>query len=322
MQSKLIALAATAGSAAGLAGLYSRYRREMRELCDDIDAASQRVTTPLGVIEYGCHGHGEPVLVVHGAGGGFDQGLLIGDDLGPGYRIIAPSRFGYLAMPVPDDSSHAAQADAHAALLDALKVERAVIVGVSAGAPSAIEMALRHRDRVSALVLMVPRAFAPGAPEIRAPRESEAVLRAVMSGVDFPFWLATKVARGAVVRFLGVPPEVEAAAASHDRARVTEIMRRILPLSRRLAGLRNDGENGVRDWPLERITAPTLVISVADDLYHTMPAARHAAERIPDAETVLLKSGGHLLIGQGEVVRDRIRSFLQRRRAAPVAAAA
>jgi pimeloyl-ACP methyl ester carboxylesterase len=85
--------------------------------------------TSYGPIEYAEAGNGPPVLVIHGAGGGFDQGLDIGEKLvRNGFRVIAPSRFGYLRTPLPQDASAAAQADAHAALLDALHIERCAVV--------------------------------------------------------------------------------------------------------------------------------------------------------------------------------------------------
>ena len=71
-------------------------------------------------------------------------------------EFVAPSRFGYLKAPVPNDYSPAAQADAHVVLLDFFDIKRAVVVGVSAGAPSAIEIALRHPERVTSLVSVVP----------------------------------------------------------------------------------------------------------------------------------------------------------------------
>jgi pimeloyl-ACP methyl ester carboxylesterase len=171
-------------------------------------------------------------------------------------------------------------------------------------------MALRHPDRVSALVLAVPRAYAPGRPEVSSPIKSERVLKAVMSGADFPFWLASKAARGSVVRFLGVPPEVEANATPADRERVTTVIRTVLPLSRRIAGLQVDSAADIRSWPLERILAPTLVISAEDDLYGTLPPARYTAERIPGAELMVLASGGHLMVGRGDEVRERIARFI------------
>src|SRR5690348_7368573 len=147
MSAKPLRILAAAASAAGLV-FYARYRGELRVLRDTVDRGSTIAETSAGAVEYAETGAGEPMLVIHGAGGGYDQGLMIASDFGKDYRVIAPSRFGYLKTPVPDDYSPAAQADAHAALLDFLDVQRAIVVAASAGAPSAIELVLRHPERV------------------------------------------------------------------------------------------------------------------------------------------------------------------------------
>ncbi len=91
------------------------------------------VQTPCGPIEYALTGDGPPLLVLHGAGGGYDQGLGFGEPLvNSGFRIIAMSRFGYLRTPLPPNASPSAQAEAHAGLLDALKIGREAVVGASA----------------------------------------------------------------------------------------------------------------------------------------------------------------------------------------------
>jgi pimeloyl-ACP methyl ester carboxylesterase len=111
-------------------------------------AAALVANTDAGQIEYAEAGSGFPLLSIHGAGGGFDQGLANAAELaGEGFRIVAPSRFGYLRTEVPEDSTPAAQADAHAALLSKLTIPRSVVVDVSAGARSAVELAIRHRTR-------------------------------------------------------------------------------------------------------------------------------------------------------------------------------
>lgn len=308
----LLGFASAIGSAAAAAALYGFYHRDKVRIDAAVEAGGELVPTDCGLIQCGREGSGPPVLIIHGAGGGYDQGLMLGRELlGPDYDIIAPSRFGYLGTPVPDNSSPSAQADAHAALLDKLRIFHAVaVVGVSAGAPSAIEMALRHPERVSALILAVPRAYAPDVPEVGAPADSGTIMRMVMAGADFAFWTAAKFARRSLVRFLGVPPQVEAAAAPADRERVTQVIRGILPLSKRIAGLRADASAKINGWPLERIKVPTLVISAMDDLYGTLPGAGYTAEQIPNAELMVLPSGGHLMVGQGEKVRERIASFM------------
>jgi pimeloyl-ACP methyl ester carboxylesterase len=311
MTAKPFRILAAAASAAGFMA-YSRYRRELRELRERVDSGSTIAETSRGDIEYADTGEGDPMLVIHGAGGGYDQGLLIASDFGKDHRVIAPSRFGYLKTPIPDDHSPAAQADAHAALLDFLDVPRAIVVAASAGAPSAIELALRHSERVSKLILLVPRTYHPtqsiGADD-SVP--SKAVLRLIEASADFLFWLAMHVSRASAVRFFGVPPGIEAKASDEERERVSQLMRSVLPLSARVPGIEVDGSTKMTPWPLERIAAPTLIVSAEDDLYNTLPGARFTAERIPHAELHVLANGGHLMVGQTAAVAALVKKFLQ-----------
>ena len=315
MRARFGRVAVAAASAAGLV-VCGRYRKDVAARRRAVEQGSSIAETPVGEIEYAECGEGEPMLSIHGAGGGYDQGLLVASDFARGYRVVAPSRFGYLRTPVPEDYSPAAQADAHAALLDTLKIDRTIVVGVSAGAPSAIELALRHPDRVAALVLLVPRTYHPSqsiGADASAP--SQTILRLIESSADFLLWMAMRVSRGSVVRFFGVPPEVEATASDSDRARVTEVMKSVLPLSSRVRGIELDGLTKMKPWPLERITAPTLIISADDDLYNTLPGARFTAEHIRNARLHVLTSGGHLMVGQTRKVRKLVREFLDRREA-------
>src|SRR5215212_8871576 len=114
-----------AGLAVGAIATYLAYGRDLRATRDRLAAGSQIVETRHGPIEYTTWGAGPAVLVVHGAGGGYDQGVSIARAFGgDGFRWISPSRFGYLRTPLPDDASTAAQADAFAELLHALNIER------------------------------------------------------------------------------------------------------------------------------------------------------------------------------------------------------
>lgn len=294
---------------------YARYRKFIAARRDALDRGSTIAETSAGDIEYAEAGEGEPMLVIHGAGGGYDQGLLIGGDFGKNHRVISPSRFGYLKTAVPTDASPAAQADAHAALLDLLGIRRAIVVAASAGAPSAIELALRHPKRISALILLVPRTYHP-TESIGADKSvpSQAVLRLIEQSADFLFWIAMSATRASVIRFLGVVPEVEAGASEEERARVTELMHSLLPLSARLRGIEVDSATPISPWPLERIAVPTLIISAKDDLYRTLPGAQFTADHIPGAELTVLPCGGHLMVGQTEQVSRIISEFLERSR--------
>lgn len=149
--------AAFAASAAVLA--YAAFRKDIKTARQRIETDRQIIDSPEGPIEVAESGDRPAVLLIHGAGGGFDQGLDLGSAfLGDDYRVIAPSRFGYLSTPLPADASAEAQADAHLRLLDALQLDNVPVIGVSAGAPSAMQLCLRHPERCAALVLIVPMA--------------------------------------------------------------------------------------------------------------------------------------------------------------------
>jgi 2-hydroxy-6-oxonona-2,4-dienedioate hydrolase len=291
---------------------YARYLADLEAAHRRVAAGSEIAYTPCGPIEYAATGQGPVVLLVHGAGGGFDQGAELGAELASfGFRVIAMSRFGYLRTPLPSDASPEAQADAHACLLDALGIDRAATAGVSAGAPSSMQFALRHPDRTTALVLLVPLAYSP-----RAVPQPSAVARfmyerAVKS--DFLYWLMLRIAPGVVVKtILGTPPEVLIGASPSEQQRVARTMEHILPLSRRQAGLLNDAAVALTLAPyeLERIATPTLVISLADDLYGTYESAGYTASRIRGARFIGYLRGGHVFVGHQERVLSEVARFL------------
>ena len=306
-------LLAISVAVAGTAGVtFLLYKRELGRARDAAGRGSRVADTKAGQIEYAERGTGVALLSIHGAGGGFDQGLANAAELvGEGFRVIAPSRFGYLRTPVPQDKSPAAQGDAHAALLSELNISRAVVLGVSAGARSAVEMAVRRPDLVAALILVVPGTYAPAsAVAVDASRGSKLAFWLVNAGMDFAWWAAEKLVPSMLIRLMGVPPERLADAPRSERDRVIAIVRSVQPLSLRFPGINIDSTPDVFELALERIGAPTLVVSARDDLFNTAPAAEFAARRVPGAKLIVYHSGGHLLVGHGREIRAEVRDFL------------
>jgi pimeloyl-ACP methyl ester carboxylesterase len=267
-----------------------------------------------GAMEYAVDGAGPPVLMVHGTGGGFDQGLVLAEAVvGAGRRSVAPSRFGYLRSDFPDDPSSENQADAFVDLLDHLGIDRAAAIGVSAGALSAMAFAIRHPDRCAALVAMVPAAFAPDRPPPRPPNAlAEAIIGYGLRS-DFLFWLGMTLGEDAMIgTLLATDPALVHRAEPAEQARVRAILRDILPVSDRARGLLNDGRLAGAPEPmaLETIRVPTLALSFADDRFETLAAARHIAATVPGARLVSWPTGGHVWVGRNREVSAAVDGFL------------
>ena len=188
-------LGALAVAAVGLA--YASFRSDIQAQTDRISGRSHLVLTEFGPIEFAVRGSGPPFLMIHGTGGGFDQALRFTEGLS-GYQVIAPSRFGYLRSAFPPDPSSERQADAYAELLGHLHIEKLPVAGGSAGAFSAVQLALRHPERTSALILILPAANVRGRDPVEMSGLAEFMVRR-MTMSDFLFRSATKIARKQMV---------------------------------------------------------------------------------------------------------------------------
>ena len=291
--------------------MYTAYRGDIAVARSAAVSASTIAQTSAGLIEFATAGTGDPVLSIHGTGGGWDQGLAAADGLVPlGYQVIAPSRFGYLRTPSPADNSATAEADAFAALLDHLGIERATVISFSAGTAPALQFALRYPQRVNALILVVPAAGGIMPPAAPAP---PAWVMNVVLRFDFPMWFATRYMPKTTANIVAVPHALVETLAPPALMEYDRTVRMLLPISARREGLLMDARNqagGEPAYPLEELTVPTLLVSANDDLYGTMTVARAAVKRIPGSELLGFPSGGHLLIGRDAELWPYVSDFI------------
>ncbi len=309
MKRKTILLGALGVLVLGTGIILAGYFRDMTVARARLAAGSRTIMTRGGLVEYGERGAGQPVLVIHGAGGGFDQGLMLGEyALGDGMRVIAPSRFGYAGQPVAADSSLEAQADMYAGLLDALGVHEPVaVLAFSAGGLSGLTFAVRHPDRVKALVMvsavsMVER-VSPG-----ADRKAKTVDSAI--GGSFVYWAVDKAMRPKLLQMLGIPQKVQAGLSPRAVAAVNRTLVEMNPMGLRLPGIRLDES---RSFPFDfpaRVKVPTLVIHCEDDGLVPLRHALHTHELIKGSRLVTFSIGGHFLAGRLDEAREAITSFL------------
>ena len=303
---KTVLIAATAAA-------YAIFARDMRAARARLVGRSKTVKTSFGALEYAVIGAGEPMLTIHGASGGFDQSLdMTGAMAERGYRLIAPSRFGYLRSSMPSNLTTAMQADAYAQLLDRLGTGKVDVVGISAGAWSSIEFAIRHPDRCRALVLLVPADYLPPGTSIHGGAIASAIFNS-----DFVAWAAVKlmpILPGAMTQtLLGTNPAVMRAADASEKDRVQQILDHLLPMSARFQGIRFDIKTAATRTPyaIEKITCPVLTISAEDDAFGTASRARYIAARVRDGRSIIFPTGGHALVGRYADALREATSFLR-----------
>lgn len=297
---------------AGAGAVFAVFRRDLAVAHERLADRSEVLATPYGRMEYAVAGQGDPVLAIHGAAGGFDQALdMTGALAGRGYRVIAPSRFGYLRSDLPEGLTTEMQADAYAGLLDRVGADKVTVVAISAGAWSALQFAARHPERCRALVLLVPADYLPEGTEIRG-----GPLVAAMFKSDFVAWAmlkATPIAPGALSRMmLGTDAAVVRAAPQAEQARVQQILDHLLPIGARSRGMQFDVETAARrtPYPIGEIRCPVLAISAEDDPFGTAARAREIARTAPQARSVVFQTGGHALVGRYDQTLREIERFV------------
>jgi 2-hydroxy-6-oxonona-2,4-dienedioate hydrolase len=285
------------------------YQLSMASIRQQALSGSKIVNTPHGLLEYTDVGEGCPVLVSHGGAMGYDMVESVRQMLGnESFRLIVPSRFGYLRTPMPPDASVAAQADAFADLLDALNVSKVIVMGFSFGGPAALQFVLRYPDRSSALVMSM--AVSHNAPPL------DAMGQIMFQGVfrsDLGIWLLSSSYQPLLLNVLGVSSQVQDDMTNADKQYVEQILRVMQPASARQAGLYNDRIRGQDEinLTLEKIVIPTIVFHSKEDGLVDFEYGQYTAQHIPNAKFVPFESGGHLLVGRLDAIHNKTMSFLR-----------
>jgi pimeloyl-ACP methyl ester carboxylesterase len=302
MKAKRLLLAVAVATSGATFFAYVAYLRQRKEALERLVRGSQVVETGRGPVEYASVGEGPAVLVLHGGGGGYDQGALFAWPEW-GLRFIAPSRPGYLRTPLWVGHTFEEQADALAAMLNVLEIDQVAVLGMSAGGPPALYFALRHPERCRALVLL----SAVSSSLSGSPVSADFVVRVKPS--DFFMWLLFKTP---LINFLagrmfevGKDPE--------KRSLRQRVLDSAFPFSPRLAGGVNDLRQmaALPHLPLERIAVPTLVIHGDSDAVVPFAQGQRAAEAIPGAQLLILEGGNHLaFVTHLEQSRPALREFL------------
>jgi len=234
-------------------------------------------------LHYDLRGEGNPLVMIHGAQG--DQTMF--NSFAPiftqKYRVLTFDQRGSGLSEKPSgDYSIAQLADDTAALMTHVGFDRADIIGVSMGGMIALEFALRHPNRVRALVL---GCTTPGGSKaIRI--GGEAFTNAYSSKPISSEERGRALAKAAFTKgYIDRHPEIIPAMIEARRQRPLDPV----ALDGRLkAAMKHD----VYDR-LSQITCPTLVITGKEDAIISWENSQLLADKIPHTELVLLQPAGH-----------------------------
>jgi pimeloyl-ACP methyl ester carboxylesterase len=271
--------------------IYRHYRADMDLAYQRVSSGGKVIATACGPVQYTEFGSGPPMLIVHGAGGGYDQGEYFARLIGGDYRWIAPSRFGFLGTPAPEGADSAQQSQAYACLLDALGIDQVGVVGASMGGPSSLLFARLYPQRTRSLALINAASHAI------PPRL--AILAAVFNVFlnDFVFWSMVYLSPQGLLVALGVPGEIQEQLSPGETAALHGFLESIIPMGARKNGQLLEQHMSEYDAAqLREIQAPTLVLHARDDTLVNFEQAEYAAQNIPGAQLIPMEKGGHLAV--------------------------
>jgi len=241
---------------------------------------------------------GPPVVLVHGFGGlTYTWRATLPALAAAGYRALALDLkgFGLSEKSLAQDYSHAAQADFVMATMSAVGIERAVLVGHSMGGSVIGHAALRHPERVTALV------FVAGA--VREAGQADGgsglplALGALIEFPPFQRWgqllLRSQLTRERLAQTQlsayyvknVVTPEVEEAYLG-----ILQLKDWDLAL---LGILRDSGRNGLAE-PVSALTAPTLILWGEQDTWVPLERGKALHAALPQSRLIVFPNVGHL----------------------------
>jgi pimeloyl-ACP methyl ester carboxylesterase len=165
---------------------YQATRRISRDAEHAVPPRGRFVTVDDCDIHYVERGEGRPIVMIHGLGGTLHHMRRpLMEEFGDGYRLIALDRpgSGYSTRPGRDDGRLGEQARQIAGFIDALGLEKPLLVGHSLGGAVALATALDYPDKVAGLALISPltRHEDKVAPEFRGLEIHSPLLRRIVS---------------------------------------------------------------------------------------------------------------------------------------------
>jgi pimeloyl-ACP methyl ester carboxylesterase len=300
-----------------------------KEVLTGITIEPKIARTSAGDIEFDLTQGDNPVVMsIHGGIGGLDQGRVMAAWIDTGrYRILSPSRPGYLGTPLEVGKTMEQQADALAALLDVLDIDKVMPLGASAGGPPAYMFAVRHPDRVWGLIVIdgvsgyydLPETAGPIAQAIFLSDFGQKIIQKIgelrpdqmlKSIFQSESYFTKEQMKKHIDYVLGDEQALQFAEA---------FMATMRPYKLRKLGTDNDVEQ-YRQYthlPLEQVKCPTMIFHGTHDSDVKFYDGVYAYEHIGGAERFWVEEGSHLgfwLSPNGEFARKAAEAFMDKYR--------
>jgi pimeloyl-ACP methyl ester carboxylesterase len=282
--------------------------------------SSELVKTLRGQVECAVWGEGPAVLSLHGAMGGYDQGVLLARTVAaPRFRFVAISRPGYLGTPLVLGRTPQEQADLCAEVLDELALPKVAVMAISGGGPAALQFALRHPARCNGLVMI---SACSGRLDVPVPFQWQ-IMKLLARIPGATSGMRRKLANDPEKAAMRSIPDaaLRERTVNHPEAGPLMLALQLSILdnmARRIRGTDNDIRQTRVElaYPLERIEAPTLAVHGMADSVVPFIHAQWLVARVPGAELFAVEGGEHVTIFTHLAeVRARVTEFLDSLRA-------
>lgn len=249
------------------------------------DAATGYITVPGAELFYETRGEGHPLILLHAAVGD----LAMWDDVVPTlaqrYRVVRYDQRGFGRSHVRATVPYAFYDDLQA-VLNALDIEHAHLLGCSLGGQVAVDCALAFPSLVTALIAVSAGASGFDQTTPRTVERAQEIEQAATTG-DYD-----RAAELSLRLWLDGPLRQPRDLPSPLRERVRAMMRRTLELPGPGTPTHLEPSSATR---LGEITAPTLVVVGDRDVPEALRQSELIAMHVPQARKVVIPNTAHLI---------------------------
>lgn len=271
------------------------------------------IETQLGKLEYSLVGQGRSILFLHGGHSNCRETLShIGFDPEQ-FQLITPSRPGYGNTPLGKNRTPKQAAALIVELLKQLEIDKYIVYGISAGGPTAIELAANYPDCVDKLILA-------SAVSMRWLEQKDPIYKTAhiifSPRLEKFIWGMVHWAGTISPRLIANSFFSQFSKMSRKRLAKSDILALLETMKyyRSKTGFLNDIDQHISEDSLLKIKCPALVIHSENDNSVSVDHAKHANRLIKNSKLKILQNEwGHLFwIGNdSQIAVDTIMEFIQ-----------